>query len=301
MGAKKKKKKKTKAQIREAKAATLSQVRIFSAILGTIVIAAAICTGFFYMERSVLKASPIARNTGPLEFAKGSTPEWFNEELASLMRETAGGKVFNLDKSAAKTVEGKLETLSWYSGLRVQTTNDSLRVTANYRKPIAWLKFGGKKYCIDGNLNAMRHLSIPSLPIVEIRGSTLRSIEYVGLQDDIDAAIKLIKLLAVMDKTLNEGISDESQHAPPLLNEIDRIDVDNFDGRRVPSKSNPHIIIYAKDGTPIYWGNELERTTGQLEATDRGKLAALYRFYTEGRRNTLLDRNVISVDIRKPR
>lgn len=298
-GSKKKKKKLTKIQIREAKEATFTRIRIFTAILGTVLVAAAICAGFFYMEKYVHKVSPIARKTGLLEFPKDNIPEWFNEELASLMREAAGGKVFDLDESSAKMVAEKLSKLAWCHGLKVQTTKDSLRVTANYRKPVAMIKLGSKKYCIavksrqDKQLVAMKHLNIAKLPIVEITGSKLGSIENVGLQEDMAAAVNLIILLSSMD--------DEVKTPTPLLDEIASIDVSNFDGRKKQTLSDSHINLYARDGTPIYWGNELGKTTGQIEATDKEKLSSLYRFFLENGKNTLLDRNVNFIDPRRPR
>jgi hypothetical protein len=292
-GPKKKKKKRTKAEIRAAKEATFTRIRIFSGIIAVVLVAAAVCSAFFYMEKYVHKVAPIARPTGPLEFPKDNIPDWFNEELANLMRDTAGGKIFNLDESAAKTVAEKLSTLAWLEQLKVQTTKDSLRVTSKYRKPIAMIKLGSKKYCIDKELTAMRHLNISKLPIVEITGSTLSSIEDINVQEDVGAAAELIELLSFMD--------EEIKPAPPLLNDIARIDVDNFGGRAIRSKSKPHIVLYEKkDLTPIYWGNALRKTTGEIEATDKEKLSSLYHSYMQGGKNTLFDKNLKFIDLRSP-
>jgi len=292
---KKKKKKKTKAEMRAAREATFTRVRIFSVIFGVVLAAAAVCVGFFYLEKYVNKVSPVALSTGPLEFPHDNVPDWFNEELAGLMRVTAGGKIFELNEASAKAAAEKLSTLAWLEGLKVQTTKDSLRVTARYRKPIAMIKLGGRKYCIDENLVAMRHLNIANLPIVEITGSTLRSIDDVIVQEDITAAVKLIKLLSEMDKVIKP--------APPLLNEIASIDVSNFNGRDPRSVSKSHINLHVKDAnnTAIYWGNELGKTTGNIEATDNQKLSSLYQSYTENKKNTLLNKNVKFIDLRRPR
>jgi hypothetical protein len=51
----KKKRKKTKAQVRAAKEATFTRIRIFSAILGVVFVLSAVCVGFFYMEKYVVK------------------------------------------------------------------------------------------------------------------------------------------------------------------------------------------------------------------------------------------------------
>lgn len=295
----KKKKKKTKAQVRAAKEANLTRVRTFSAIFGIVFVAAAVCVGFFYLEKYVKRVSPVALRTGQLEFPHDNVPDWFNEELAGLMRETAGGKIFELNEMSAESVGRELSTLAWLEDLKVQTTKDSLRVTAKYRKPVATIKIGNKKYCIavkDGAsepLVIMRHLNISKLPIVEITGSTLRSTEDISVQEDVKAAVKLIESLSAMDKMIKP--------APPLLEEIAKIDVGNFDGRKPGSKSDPHIILYIKDGTPIYWGNAIGKTTGKIEATDKKKLSSLYHLYVEDNRNSLINRNLSFIDLRKPR
>lgn len=279
--------------MRAAKEVTFKRIRIFSVALITAIVALAIGAGFFYMEKYVDKVSPIARSTGPLEFPEDDLPDWFNEELASLIQTTAGGKIFDLNESSAKTVAEKLSQLKWFEQLKVQTTKDSLRVSAKYRKPVASIKVGSRKYCIDRELAAMRYLNIANLPIVEITNSTLRSIENVNVQEDVKEAVKLIKLLSFMDK----GI----EPVPPLLKEIAKIDVGNFNGRASRSRSQSHITLYARDATPIHWGNELEKTTGEIEATDKEKLSSLYRTYMDGGKNTLLDRGVKYIDLRNPR
>jgi len=65
----------------------------------------------------------------------------------------------------------------------------------------------------------------------------------------------------------------------PLLDEIGRIDVSNFNGR--DNSRQAHIILYTKDNTEIIWGAELEKWQQHLESTDEEKLAKLYSHYKE--------------------
>jgi hypothetical protein len=65
----------------------------------------------------------------------------------------------------------------------------------------------------------------------------------------------------------------------PLLAEIKSIDMSNFNGRR--SKSQPHIVFYAKDGTEIRWGAQKGAWQRYLEAKDEEKLTLLYNTYQE--------------------
>jgi len=261
-------------------------------IVAVVFAAAAVCVGFFYLEKYVKNISPVAQPTGPLVFPRDNVPEWFNEELAGLIRDTAGGRTFELNENSAQAVGKRLMDLAWLEDLKVQTTKDSLRVTAKYRKPIAFIKLGNRKYCVDKNLVAMRHLNISKLPIVEITGSTLASIEDINVQEDIQAAVKLIELLSAMDR--------EIRPIPPLLNDIAKIDVSNFDGRKHNSKSESHINLYTKDGKLIYWGSALGKTTGNIEETDEDKLSKLYDFFTRDEKNTLLNRNINYIELRNP-
>ena len=65
----------------------------------------------------------------------------------------------------------------------------------------------------------------------------------------------------------------------PLLSEIDRIDVSNFNGRQDGRK--PHIVLYAKDNTEIMWGAAVGKWQQHLESTDEQKLAKLYGYYKD--------------------
>jgi len=65
----------------------------------------------------------------------------------------------------------------------------------------------------------------------------------------------------------------------PLLYEIDRINVSNFNGRQ--NKHRPHIVLYSRDNTEIMWGAEVGQWQRHLESTDEQKLAKLYSYYKE--------------------
>ena len=69
------------------------------------------------------------------------------------------------------------------------------------------------------------------------------------------------------------------QPEKPLLAEIQTIDVSNFNGRR--NASQPHIVLYAKDGTEIKWGARIGQWHKNLEAKDEEKLAMLYNTFKE--------------------
>ena len=87
----------------------------------------------------------------------------------------------------------------------------------------------------------------------------------------------------------------------PLLFEIASIDMTNFYGRKYSDQSKPHIILYAKDGTPILWGSEPGKTLGQIEATDQDKIASLYEFYDDKKTLRGISKSLFkTIDLRNP-
>jgi len=93
----------------------------------------------------------------------------------------------------------------------------------------------------------------------------------VWKRDDLAAAVDILDMLDRMDKLVTPR--------KPLLYEIDRIDVTNFEGRH--NKRAPHIRLYTKDNIEIIWGAEYGKWQRYLEVTDEEKLAKLYSYYKE--------------------
>jgi len=81
----------------------------------------------------------------------------------------------------------------------------------------------------------------------------------------------------------------------PLLNEIASIDVSNFGGRK--SSRRPHIVLYAKDGTQVFWGAAYGESARYLEASEREKIAMLYQFYKD---HSTIQGKVKYIELRHP-
>jgi hypothetical protein len=129
---------------------------------------------------------------------------------------------------------------------------------------------------VDAEQIVLDFVPMPHLPVVEITGlSPTRKTPPLGemLQDDaLDAAITILDRLDRMDNR-----SDTPDK--PLLYEINRIDVSNFNVGK--NSKRPHILLYAKDDTEIIWGAEFGTWQRYLESTDEQKLAKLYSYYKE--------------------
>ncbi|MHC4790371.1 MAG: cell division protein FtsQ/DivIB [Planctomycetota bacterium] len=240
-------------------------------IISTVTAIAAAILLFYFAERYLKSVKSI--ETGPLELM--NVPEWVSEQLKEKIYAAAGGNVFRLDDTVARQVANNLAYIVWLSNVTVRTAHNSVRVYPEFRKPIALVKSGLRAFYVDAELVALDFVPIPKLPIVEVRGmSVVRTVPPPGevlQQDDLAAAVAILARLDEMDKRVTPD--------KPLLYEIDRIDVSNFNGRE--SKRAPHIVLYAKGNIEIIWGAELGTWQRYFEATDLDKLAKLYTYYKE--------------------
>jgi hypothetical protein len=255
-------------------------VKVFS--LTTLIILAMAClfgtvaVGFVVLDRYVNKTAALSERIGSVELF--NVPSWFNESLRAKIHAAIGQDVANLtiDEGAARSVRDNLvNEFVWLDETTVQITHDSIRVSGLWRKPIAQVKFGLKSCYVDADLVVLDFVSMPNLPIVKITGLSVTARipppGNVWQKDDLAAAVDVLNRLDKMDQLV----------APdnPLLFEIDRIDVGNFNGNR--SSRTPHIMMYAKDNTQIIWGAEIGTWQRYLEATDEDKLNRLYSHYKE--------------------
>jgi cell division septal protein FtsQ len=258
---------------------------------------AAICllaaTGLslLFLDSYVKTVVPIAESKGPIELA--GSPDWVSPELKERIIATAGTgqSSFQLDDDAARSVAQNLASFAWLAEYQVQTTGRTIKIKAEFRKPVALIKAGRQKFYVDENLVVLDYTPIPKLPIVLIKGVQALTAPPAGQpwqRDDLQAAVELLALLHKMDAMVAAK--------QPLINEIQVVDVSNFQGRR--DRREPHILLYATDETQIIWGAEPGSSHQCMEAREDEKLAMLYSFYEET--GTLANR-VKYIELRYPR
>lgn len=230
------------------------------------------------LEKYVSRTVPAPEAAVELELA--GVPAWVNEQLKEKVYAAAQGKGERprLDEDTALSVQRNLvRQVVWLDNVRVRTTPDCLRVEGRWRKPVALVQSGPAKFYVDGEQVVLDFVPITSLPIVEIRGlpATTKAppLGEVWQREDLAAAIAILNRLDQMDRSLTPD--------KPLLYEIDRIDVGNFNGRENKNSRHPHIVLYAKDDTEITWGAEVGKWQQHLESTDEQKLAKLYGYYKQ--------------------
>ncbi len=277
---KRKKKKKSsdwfsfgKKSARKAKPSSVTfdaSYRAFLIILAAGVCLAGVVFGFIKLDQYIQAVTPVSEKYGFIELV--DKPGWFNSDLVRKVELAVGGEEFALDKTSARMVAENLKDLPWLYEVKTQTTNKSVQIRAQYRKPLALVKSSRKMYYISGDLVVLDHVPISKLAIVEIKGaSSPPPVGTVWDADGIVSAVELLKVLAKMDEISTPG--------SPLLKEIASIETSNIGGRK--SARKPHIVMYANDGTQVLWGAAVGESSRYLEASDKEKLAMLYGFFKE--------------------
>jgi len=241
----------------------------------------AIAAIFYFAERYVRSIKPL--ETPPIVLV--DVPSWVGNTLRARVLTTAA-KNLSLDDKVARAVAENLASIAWLDNVDVRHAHDGIHIAARWRKPLALIKTGPgprgqTSFYIDADRVVLDFVETLNLPIIVLKGipmslSGMPRPGQVFEQDDLTAALELLAILDKMDKAICPG--------KPLRNDIDSIDVSNFNGRK--NASDPHIVLYAKDNTQIIWGAEIGTWARHLEAKDEDKLAKLYTYYKE--RGTLL-------------
>jgi len=250
-------------------------------VLAAVCVIAAIVAGFVFLRKYVEKNVAVSSRTGTLKLV--DVPDWVSESLKKKVYAAAlaDGEDLRLDNDVAQSVQENIkERSAWLDEVTVQATSENILVECKWRKPIGLVKAGLRKFYIDVELTVLDFAPILNLPIVRINGlsatATTPPPGRVWHKDDLAAAVAVLTQLQHRDELVTPELVTPDK---PLLYEIDRIDVSNFNGRE--NSQAAHIILYTKQGTEIIWGAEVGTWQRYLEATDEEKLAKLYGYYKE--------------------
>jgi hypothetical protein len=237
-------------------------------VLAVVCVFSGIVIGLMSLEKYVKGTA----SEGTVDLELAGVPPWVNDQLKAKVYAAVTDKAedLRLDENAAFSVQRNIEKMVvWLNEVEVQTIHDGLRVEGRWRKPVALVKSAPEKCYVDAEQIVLDFVPMPDLPIVEIKGlsaMTRPPLGEVWQSDDLAAAVTILDRLDQMDKSLTPD--------KPLLGEIDRIDVSNFNGRQ--DSRHAHIVLYARDNTEIMWGAEVGKWQQHLESTDEQKLAKLY-------------------------
>ena len=237
---------------------------------------AAIMAGFAFLDKYVKEQAVTTPQGRTIELV-GDIPQWVGEEIknrvyaAATAEEGVGDNV----NTALAVQRNIVRLVPWLADVRVQATHNSIRITGRWRKPIAVVTAGKNKYFLDTDLVVLDYIPVGNLPVVIVSGLEFSEHSPVPGEvwqgDDLAAALAVLARLERMDAAVTPD--------KPLLREIDRIDVENFAGRK--NKRQPHIVLYTKDNTQVLWGAEIGDWQRHLESPDDDKLAKLYTYYQQ--------------------
>jgi hypothetical protein len=287
MAAKKKRKKSKSKRISlksgtSKKKKTKQRLRVITSLISSFKISLMVCVlggtavGLLYLDKYRKETTPPME--GEVELELVDVPAWVNDELQQKALTAAISELEDLriDENAAGLVQQNIgRRCAWLDDVKVQTTHNAVRIEGRWRKPMGLIKSGRRSFYVDAEQVVLDFVEMPGMPIVEITGlAAARKIPPLGeiLEgDDLAAAITLLDRLERRDRI------ETTQK--PLLSEIKRLDVSNFDGRK--NRKLAHIILYAQDNTKIMWGAKVGEWQRHLESTDEQKIAKLYGYYKD--------------------
>ena len=259
---------------------TKQRLRLVTSLISSFKISFMVCIlggtaiGLLYLDKYRKETTPPIIGEVELEFV--NVPAWVNEELKQKALTAARSDLEDLriDENAASLVQQNIDRrFAWLDDVKVQTTHNAVRIEGRWRRPMGLIKSGRRSFYVDAEQVLLDFVEMPNLSIVEITGLTsvrkIRPLGEVWEGDDLAAAITLLDRLERRDR-------DEEK---PLLSEINRLDVSNFEGRKY--RKLPHIVLYANDDTKIMWGAKIGEWQRYLESTDEQKIAKLYGYYKE--------------------
>jgi hypothetical protein len=300
-------KKSPSSPVRRKRPAPVSWGRRLLQLLVVLVVVSALggmAVGFVYLERYVRSLPVVAERTGPLELV--GPPAWISNELQDKIVQAAGGRSFPLDRDQARLMAERLKEFAWIYGVSIQTTEKTFRIEAGYRKPIAVIEYGGKQYYLvrverDDPLYSETEPRVVVLDYVPVEKLLLPQIIGFGSKPPTRPGElwHSAEILSVIDLLTALGRMDQSSNLPPLLADLDRIDISNHAGRK--NSGSIHTILYAKDGTEVWWGAAFGESHRYLEATEQEKIALLYSFFKQYGTIRGIDRGVGQfIDLRNP-
>jgi hypothetical protein len=237
---------------------------------------AAVLAGFAFLDKYVKQQAIITEDGRTIELV-GDTPEWVSEEIKNRVYAAATAEAgTGNNETTAALIQRNIERLvPWLADVKVQTTHNSIQISGRWRKPIAMVTADRNKYFLDTDLVVLDYIPVGDLAVVTVSGLEFSKQAPVPGEvwqgDDLAAALAVLGRLERMDAAVTPD--------KPLMRQIDRIDVSNFNGRK--NKHEPHIVLYTKDNTQVIWGAEIGAWQRHLESPDDDKLAKLYTYYQQ--------------------
>jgi hypothetical protein len=272
--------KKTKSATFTSTLAALRPALLFLFI--TLFILGGAAVGFYYLRNHVEKQ--LAFPADPPTVVLKDRPVWMSEALAQQIAASVQPRVARsaMDHQLLKDVAEVLQHNPWVrqvNHVRRIFTNapgDTIEIDADFRAPLALVPHKNEYLLIDseGYKLPQRFPIAQNPPRVMFDDAgqlTLRIIEGVGalppfrdgepwIGQDLQAGLDMARLL----------------YGKPFANEIHRINVANFKGRRSPRE--PQLVLITRHRSEIRWGEPIKSTFSDVSpVTKLERLATIHQ------------------------
>lgn len=253
-------------------------------LFATLFILAGCAVGLYYLRHHVERklAFPAAPPTVLLK----DRPVWMSDALAQQITASVQPRVARsaMDHQLLKDVTDLLQRNPWVRQVhhvrRVfsNAPGDTIEIDADYRAPLALVPHKNEYILIDSEgVKLPQRFPIaqnpPRVMFDDAGQLTLRIIEGVGalpphldgqkwVGQDLQAGLDMAKLL----------------YGKPFANEIHRINVANFQGRRNPRE--PQLVLVTQHRSEIRWGEPVKSTFADVSPVIKlDRLAAIQQRY----------------------
>ena len=272
--------------------------RAMTQVLLVLALMAGIAASFYFARRYVDRK--VAFPTEPPRVVLKNRPTWMTDFLAEQIIRSArpAGTRSAFDQKLLVETATLLKANPWIREVRQvrrvygQKPGDTIEIDCAYRAPIALVKWGDYYSLIDGEATKLPEQftaqQVPQIVMGPDRKTTnIRIIEGVKQPPpepgrtwsgaDVDAGLDMVKLL----------------HGKPYANEVMKVDVSNFDGRRDPREAQ--LVLITKHTTEVRWGRPVNAKDFFIEVSTAQKLDYMKKVYEELGR---VDGNRPWIDIR---
>ncbi|MGB7156424.1 MAG: hypothetical protein WBD40_00070 [Tepidisphaeraceae bacterium] len=277
---------------------TKRKLRRIGTHLSAVILLVASCTvGLYYMRRHV--EQKLAYPAQPPKVVLKNRPAWMTDLLARQIAKVAQplASHSSFDKQMLEDTYRVLKANPWIKEIRSvrraygKKPGDTLEIDCDYRAPIALVHWGDYYWLVDGEgvklPEAFSWQQVPRIVVGADKRVNIRIVEGITQAPpepgrkwtgpDLAAALEMVKTL----------------YGLPYAEEIAKVDVHNFAGRRDPKEAQ--IVLITKYSSEVRWGQPISAEDFFTEESPATKLAFMKQIHEEYKR---VDGNHRWIDIR---
>lgn len=266
-------------------------------VIGAIICVGAVCGGLVALRDYVDKR--VVFPDAPPTIVLANRPAWMSdflaEQIAALARPVGTHSTF--DRSVLQDAANLLKDNPWIRQVKQvrraygKKPGDTIEIDCEYRAPIALVHWKDYFWLVDAEGVKLPEQftadQVPRIIVGRDRKMNIRVIEGIDRPppesgqkwsgDDLVAALEMVRVL----------------FGKPFTEEIVKVDVTNFGGRRDPREAQVELIT--KYNTRIRWGRPVNAEDYFIEVSTARKLDYLRQVYNQFKR---VDGNRPWIDIR---